>query len=354
MMLLCYVLPDVAQSNVLGLALAMIMLNCALMLVVTRSNRMRRMEWSAIRAERQARASLTESQKMLEAVFASLPIPLIVGNLADGRVMCANAAAQDFLGCGVAIESRNLADIRMEPVERAQFRRLLAEERRVSGFEASVHAPDGAKRDLLISAAHVEGAGIGGVVISGVDITERKAAEARLERLARTDALTGVANRSHLFACAASEIRRAARYRRPLSVLMVDLDHFKRVNDEFGHAVGDAVLAEFAGICARLLRADDLIARYGGEEFVALLPETDEQGALAVAERLRDAAAQMQISAAPASRPVTVSIGVASMRPGETAIETVLARADEALYEAKAAGRDRIVISRAATEGQAA
>jgi diguanylate cyclase (GGDEF)-like protein/PAS domain S-box-containing protein len=353
-MLLCYVLPDVAHSNVLGLVLAMVMLNCALLLVVTRSNRMRRMEWSAIRAERQARARLSESQRMLEAVFASLPIPLIVGDLADGRVICANAAARDYFGAKVDAENRNLADIRMDPIERAQFRRLLAEGRPVSGFEASVRAPDGTRRDLLISAASVDGGGVASVVISGVDITERKAAEARLERLARTDALTGVANRSHLFACATAEIRRAARYRRPLSVLMVDLDHFKRVNDEFGHAVGDAVLAEFAQFCVRLLRADDVIARYGGEEFVALLPETDGQGALAVAERLREAAAQIRIAPAPASRRVTVSIGVASLLPGEAAIETVLARADEALYDAKAAGRDRIVMAPPATEGQAA
>jgi diguanylate cyclase (GGDEF)-like protein/PAS domain S-box-containing protein len=353
-MLLCYVLPDVAHSNALGLVLAMIMLNCALLLVVTRSNRMRRMEWSAIRAERQARARLAESQRMLEAVFASLPIPLIVGNVADGRIICANAAAQDYFGPKGDAASRSLADIRMDLIERARFRRLLAEERPVSGFEASVRASDGTKRDLLISAASVDGGGVASVVISGVDITERKAAVARLERLARTDALTGVANRSHLFACATAEIRRAARYRRALSVLMVDLDHFKRVNDEFGHAVGDVVLVEFAQICGRLLRAEDLIARYGGEEFVALLPETDGQGALAVAERLRDAASQIRIAVAPASRRVTVSIGVASLRPGETAIETVLARADEALYDAKAAGRDRIVVAPPATEGQAA
>jgi diguanylate cyclase (GGDEF)-like protein/PAS domain S-box-containing protein len=330
------------------------MLNAALILTVTNSNRMRRMEWSAIRSQRLARRRLADSQKMLEAVFSALPAPLVVGDLSDGRVLRANQAARDCFGAGADLERMNLADLRMDPTVRAQFRRLLEGERRVSGFEASISAPDGTKRDLLISAAPVDGGGVAGVVICGVDISERKAVEARLERLATTDALTGVANRSHFFARAEAEIRRSARYRRPLSVLMVDLDHFKRVNDEHGHAVGDAVLAEFAGLCASILRADDLIARYGGEEFVALLPETDEQGAIAVGHRLREAATQIRAPAALAARRLTISVGVSPVMTGETAIEAALARADEALYQAKAAGRDRVVAAAMAAEVMAA
>jgi diguanylate cyclase (GGDEF)-like protein/PAS domain S-box-containing protein len=351
LMLLGYTLPG-GSETALGMTLAMIMLNAALMLVVTNSNRLRRMEWSAIRSERLARGRLADSQKMLEAVFAALPAPLIVGDLSDGRVLRANQAALDCFGVEVDLERINLADLRMEPADRAQFRRLLETERRVSAFEASVGAPDGVKRDLLISAAPIEDGGLSGVVICGVDISERKAVEARLHRLATTDALTGVANRAHFFARAEAEIRRAARYRRPLSVLMVDLDHFKRVNDEHGHAVGDAVLAEFAGLCARMLRAEDLIARYGGEEFVALLPETDEQGAVAVGHRLREAATQIRTPSA--ARRLTVSIGVSPVLAGEAAIEAALARADEALYQAKAAGRDRVVVAEVAAEGEAA
>jgi diguanylate cyclase len=333
--------------------LAMVMLNAALMLVVTNSNRLRRTEWSAIRSERRARSRLADSQKMLEAVFAALPAPLIVGDLADGRVLRANQAALDCFGGSAVLERMHLADLQMEPADRAQFRRLL-ETGRVSGFEASVGAPDGVKRDLLISAAPIDDGGVSGVVICGVDISERKAVEARLQRLATTDALTGVANRSHFFARADAEIRRAARYRRPLSVLMVDLDHFKRVNDEHGHAVGDAVLVEFAGLCARMLRAEDLVARYGGEEFVALLPETDEQGAVAVGHRLREGALQIRTPSASSALQLTVSIGVSPVFAGETAIEAALARADEALYQAKAAGRDRVVAAAIAADGEAA
>ncbi|WP_157926093.1 MULTISPECIES: GGDEF domain-containing protein [Methylosinus] len=352
-MLLGYTLPG-GSETALGMALAMIMLNSALMLVVTNSNRLRRMEWSAIGSERLARSRLADSQKMLEAVFAALPAPLIVGDLADGRVLRANQAALDCFGGEAVLERMNLSDLHMETADRAQFRRLLETERRVSGFEASVGAPDGVRRDLLISAAPIEDGGVSGVVICGVDISERKAVEARLHRLATTDALTGVANRSHFFARADAEIRRAARYRRPLSVLMVDLDHFKRVNDEHGHAVGDAVLAEFAGLCARMLRAEDLVARYGGEEFVALLPETDEQGAVAVGHRLREGAMQIRTPSAGSALRLTVSIGVSAVLAGEAAIEAALARADEALYQAKAAGRDRVVAAAIAADGEAA
>lgn len=344
-MILGYVLPGEPVAIGWGLALAMVMLNAALLLAVNKSNRLRRMEWSAIRSERLARERLAESQKMLEAVFAAIPIPMIVGDLSDGRILRVNDAARGYFD-GDAAEStlQTIADGRMDPASRALFRRALAESRRVSGLETALTMPDGTKRDVLLSAAMVDAAGVASVVVSGIDISARKAAEARLERLATTDPLTGVANRGHFFARAEAEIRRAARYRRQLSVLMVDLDHFKRVNDEFGHAVGDAALTEFAGHCAGALRREDVLARYGGEEFVALLPETDAQGAIAVAQRLREAAAQVRLPGAPAATRLTVSVGVSSVLQGETEIDLALARADEALYSAKASGRDKVAL----------
>jgi diguanylate cyclase (GGDEF)-like protein/PAS domain S-box-containing protein len=346
-----YALPGEPAANLWGLCLAMIMLNTAMLVVLSRANRLHRLEWSAIRSERLARERLAVSQKTLEAVFAALPIPLIVGDLSNGRVLRVNDAARGYFddaGTG------KLADIRMDPGARARFRRLLAQERRVSGLEAGVRAIDGATHDLLLSAAAVEAGGVASVVISGIDISARKAAETRLERLATTDSLTGIANRNHFFARAEGELHRAAHHRRPISALMIDIDHFKRVNDECGHAVGDIALRELARHCVRVLRAEDIIARYGGEEFVVLLPETDGPAARAVAERLREACAEVRLPSALGARRLTVSIGAASTLPGEMQIEPALARADAALYSAKAEGRDRVVLAEAPAAGQAA
>ncbi|HYE52431.1 MAG TPA: GGDEF domain-containing protein [Azospirillaceae bacterium] len=168
--------------------------------------------------------------------------------------------------------------------------------------------------------------------------------ELSLEAEARRDALTGAANRRRFEEQAATEVERARRFRRPLSLLLLDLDHFKRVNDDHGHQTGDAVLRAVAEICGRSMRQTDLFARLGGEEFVALLPETGPDDAVALAERLRRTLAETPI-AAPGTAPLTVttSIGVAAYRGGEATWQQMLAEADLALYAAKRRGRDRVV-----------
>ena len=166
---------------------------------------------------------------------------------------------------------------------------------------------------------------------------------ADLERLAMIDPLTAVANRRYFYQRAAIEIGAAQRRRSPLGCLMLDIDFFKSVNDEHGHAAGDQVLKRLAETVAAAIRPYDLLGRLGGEEFAVLLPDTDGTMAAMIAERLRVA-----ISASPAlvdgvALPVTVSIGVSVLTSEDTAIDPLLDRADRALYEAKNAGRDRVV-----------
>lgn len=165
-----------------------------------------------------------------------------------------------------------------------------------------------------------------------------------LRRMAASDPLTGVPNRRRLMERGADEARRAHRYRRPLAALVVDLDHFKAINDVFGHAAGDAALIEAAKICRAALRDVDMFARLGGEEFVAVLPETGPDEAAAAAERLRAAMSQASLDAAAPGRRLTVSVGVACLRAGES-FDFLLARADEAMYRAKKAGRDQVCIA---------
>jgi diguanylate cyclase (GGDEF)-like protein len=172
------------------------------------------------------------------------------------------------------------------------------------------------------------------------DISTRKDVERNLEALAGRDHLTGVANRRHFFELSESEVARARRYGTALSLIMLDLDHFKRINDRFGHAAGDRVLTRFCEGVASLLRETDLLARLGGEEFIVLLPGTSLEGAAQLAERLR-CHTQAQVMEE-ASTPIryTVSAGIATLALDDSSIETVMRRADEALYAAKSAGRN--------------
>jgi diguanylate cyclase (GGDEF)-like protein len=169
------------------------------------------------------------------------------------------------------------------------------------------------------------------------DAAEKRAEEFKI--LAISDALSGVANRRYFDVRYAEERDRAERYKTPLSCLMVDIDRFKAVNDTFGHAVGDQVIQEVARILKKAVRSCDFIARYGGEEFVALLPETDLKEARIIAERIRAGVEELKPPAG--IEQVTVSIGV-SIGLDERLVE----RADQALYEAKRNGRNRVEVWR--------
>lgn len=166
--------------------------------------------------------------------------------------------------------------------------------------------------------------------------------------LAVTDSLTGLYNRRYLQTHLDNMITRAQREGKPISVMMMDIDHFKSVNDTHGHSAGDVVLQEFAARVQRCIRGMDLAARFGGEEFVVVMPDTDMELAAGVAERLRDMVSEsaMHDPESGIDIPVTVSIGVAGITGPNGGSDDLLRSADEALYEAKHKGRDRVVIAR--------
>ncbi len=166
----------------------------------------------------------------------------------------------------------------------------------------------------------------------------------RLELLAQTDPLTKVLNRRALTDRLAAEMERVRRYDSMLSLLLIDLDHFKSINDTYGHLAGDAVLSEVAGVLQRGIRAVDVVARYGGEEFVVLLPETGPAGASSFAERLRELIeSHAFLEARDEPLRLTTSIGVASFPGfGVESVDDLFATSDQALYRAKAEGRNRV------------
>src|SRR5216683_2277508 len=162
------------------------------------------------------------------------------------------------------------------------------------------------------------------------------------ERLATTDGLTGLLNRRTLSAQLAARVREAQRYRRPLSLLLLDVDHFKKVNDTHGHPAGDAVLRGVSAVARAQARETDLVARYGGEELAVVLPETDAAGARAIAERLRAAVESTAHASDQGALRVTVSVGVATWPGGGQNPDELLTTADRALYRAKQTGRNRV------------
>lgn len=164
-----------------------------------------------------------------------------------------------------------------------------------------------------------------------------------LEKLSMIDPLTGVANRRHFEARAHVEVAAARRNASPLAIVVIDIDHFKQVNDNYGHATGDAVLQRFVRVVERHVRPSDLIARIGGEEFALLLPHSDHEATFAVAERVRTAIETEPFEVLADAVPVTASFGAALLAPDDESINAPLGRADAALYRAKAAGRNRVL-----------
>lgn len=177
------------------------------------------------------------------------------------------------------------------------------------------------------------------------DITARKQADRELKQLAQTDFLTNLANCRHFMELAEQELSRTLRYGGPLSVLMMDLDHFKNINDTYGHTIGDLVLQKFGGLVRQTLRYVDAVGRVGGEEFAIVLPQTDAEHALEVAERLCRLTADTEV-ALDQGRPLhfTVSVGVTTLAGSGNNIDTLLSQADQALYEAKNSGRNRVCV----------
>ena len=189
------------------------------------------------------------------------------------------------------------------------------------------------------------------LIISAIDIstkkvlTKLKRTQSELKRLATTDSLTGLFNRRFFEDLAETEIKRSFRYKKPLTLLMLDLDFFKKINDSCGHKAGDHVLEEVSTIFQASIRDIDLLGRYGGEEFIMLFPESDQKTSIIAAERIRKNIENTNLSFNNKILTITVSIGISTLSNYSTeSLDTLIQHADKALYKSKGTGRNRITI----------
>jgi diguanylate cyclase (GGDEF)-like protein/PAS domain S-box-containing protein len=296
---------------------------------------------------RNAERALRKSEEEYRSLFEQSIDPIVLVEI-DGSNIRANQAWLDLFGYSrEELPNLNIANIYENPDDRRQFLRRMAEaglvedEVRLKKKDRTVF--DCQRRFVARRDEHGNTREFQGIM---KDVTQQKHDRAELERLARFDALTGLLNRRSIMEKLAEWISHERRYKGRLSVAMLDIDHFKRVNDLHGHLVGDHVLADVASMVQQSVRLTDFVGRYGGEEFLVILPRTDAAGAATAAERIRASLQSLPIMNDARGKPsrVTASIGVAEWRVEDNE-DTLVGRADAALYVAKKAGRNRVEVA---------
>jgi diguanylate cyclase (GGDEF)-like protein/PAS domain S-box-containing protein len=286
---------------------------------------------------------LRESEENFRRLFEASPTPLVLARVSDGKLGLLNSRAREIVGVGeVAPYELQAERFYADPEDRARFLADIGERGFVDNRELTMRTYDGEPRHCLLSARGLMFRGEPHIAVGISDVSALKEVEQRLREAAMRDPLTGLFNRRHFYEVATRELERVRRYRRPLSLAMLDADHFKQQNDRFGHGVGDEILVALAKSASLELRKTDVLARYGGEEFVVLFTETELDEAMRVTDRLRAAVANEPLLTSVGGVPITLSAGVVEWSPADRTLEALIERADRALYRAKALGRNRV------------
>ena len=302
---------------------------------LNRSLEARVAERTAELARRQAVAE--EQTRFVENLVELMPSPVWYQE-AGGTYRICNRAFRALFGGGMAAEGA-------DPPALGALAPPVAGEEPIPAVETAVMDADGQVREVLVMRKALAGpsGGTVGVVGIAMDITERRRMERELHRLAITDPLSGTFNRRHLLDRVDAALRDMEAGGRPFCLVMLDIDHFKRINDAHGHAAGDEAIRTSVAEIRRHLRASDSVGRIGGEEFAILLPDTTLDAAAGIAERLRVGLAAAAVPLPQGhSLGLTASFGITQARGALDTMEAVLHRADQALYRAKALGRNRI------------
>jgi diguanylate cyclase (GGDEF)-like protein/PAS domain S-box-containing protein len=285
---------------------------------------------------------LRDSELRLRTILDNAPVPMTLTRRSDALLIYANEHAAHTAGRSMGeIVGMPALSFYRDPLDRQRLQAKYQQHGRLADEEVCMRSASGADVWTLVSMVPVLYNGELADLATVVDITERKQLEMELQRLATTDALTGVANRHSFMEQAERELERARRHQLPLALVMMDIDHFKRINDSLGHAGGDAAIREVVQACVQQARRLDVIGRLGGEEFALLLPQTELAAALPLVERVR---AQIEaITLSGSDDTLTASFGITALREDDRSVDELLLRADEALYVAKRRGRNCVV-----------
>lgn len=286
---------------------------------------------------------LLESEQNYRNLFELESDAIFIIQNQDGAILEVNGAACNMYGYSRE-ELLNLknTDMSAEPEETRAKTQVTAPPDKVVKIPLRWHRKkDGTVFPVEITARFIQWKGHSVHIAAIRDITERREAEQELERLAITDPLTGLLNRRQFFHESTELFERALNHPYELSILMIDLDHFKEVNDQYGHATGDATLQEVARRLHEYVRPTDIVGRYGGEEFAIVLPRTDMEETRQIADRLIAIIADKPVIVEDDKVSITISMGVAGLDENVTSLDELLQRADQALYIAKKEGRNR-------------
>ena len=272
----------------------------------------------------------------------SAPFPLVVIRIADQSVLYINQLASELFGViPERAVGRTVSNYLGEPEERLKILKAVKQNGRVLDLELQLKDANGRFLWALLSANQMRWLDEPVIMVAINDISARKLMEEELHRLATTDSLTGILNRRQFLAMGEQELRKVCRYHGPLSLIIYDVDHFKKVNDTYGHQTGDKVLKEITRAVSLQLRNSDIFGRVGGEEFGIILPETAVSEALHVAERIRFSIENLEIAISDRTLKITASFGVAGQLE-DYSLDTIYNRADDALYQAKEYGRNTV------------
>ncbi|MDH5392736.1 MAG: diguanylate cyclase [Gammaproteobacteria bacterium] len=297
-----------------------------------------------LRESKRNMSDLARSRRDIESILNNMPDVFYRTDI-NGVITLMSPSAIDVLGyTAEEMLGKPLADFYCTPSDREMVLAALQKNQgKASQVEACLKHKDGSLRWILTN-AYIKIHGGRAIGVEGIarDITERKEMEKRLIKFARYDDLTQIYNRRVFYTEAEKQIEIAHRYQRQAAVLMMDLDDFKKINDNYGHHTGDEVLKDFVKICKDSMRQTDFIGRTGGEEFAVFSPETDLDDALQLAERICENTRVNRIHVDGEKISYTVSVGVAILLKTNDSIDTLLSNADKALYQAKAAGRNGV------------
>ncbi len=296
--------------------------------------------------QHQAETAIQQSEQRLRTILDATPYPILIVENSDLlSVLYANRSTFELfdLDSHCHYEDIHLQQFWSEPAELTRFVTEAAT-MGVSGRQVLMRNVAGRHYWGELSGRLMDFSGVEALFVTLTDVTERRRMLADLERLATTDALTGVLNRRSFLETMQRELRRSIRYRQPFSQLMLDIDHFKRVNDHYGHAFGDEVLRRFCETVESCLREEDQLGRIGGEEFGVILVSSAQEGGYVVAERIRRRWQDEVFEIQGARCNFTVSIGVAQLQSDDESVEDIMERADRGLYGAKRAGRNCVIV----------